>query len=529
MVPITKINGVDLTASVMWIDGGGSPPTFVEEVFPGVATATIVIWDEGCAISIARWATVEMQYSGASDHVFQGFVTHVHEDYKDYLQDSAGPIRILTLTCVDYNIVPDNCVVGWNGSWSQDGNGNWAFTDLYASTSEDFDAATAAEMVRIYTSAWGTFDTTSYVQNTSRVAPPVYYWPPSTLKQALDELAAMGGQYVNWWFDQEKAFHFGPVVASPSTAVPSTPTAIAPVAGSTGNGPGSLSRMIPESDVSYVAPYSLTDVNPDGVTSLWVNDLEIERDYTAYKDSLYSRGGRGITPKSVQPGPPPYVDGVDYGGSWWVKDNIGQWQGIIDLPGALTTTERDAIGSNALARLGAGVVRCKGTVYGYQGFHAGQAVPFTNYAAGIAGVSYPITRVHTTWLNGIALVDLEWGDAPVGTIGQRRRSQATKTPQGGMATQHVLSVDSVVPDPGKTVRVVSHAADAFGNPVATAGLTVNWSVTIYDTSGNDVTASTTDYTLIPASSVTDPTGSAYTDLTASMTKGLIYIMQADTP
>ncbi len=239
-----------------------------------------------------------------------------------------------------------------------------------------------------------------------------------------------------------------------------------------------------------------------------------------------------------------YADSI--GGSGWVDpltNDVGVLVGgtpatttvtsprqrILTANNSDSQTTRDSIGGSALNASSQAVVRGSCTIYTTTGgWVPGQGLLVTSVPAGLSGAAFMTQKTTTSFKSGVGYrqIDLEWGNAPHGSIGLRRGAQI---PAGTKARRPTLRMEVLTsnssPGPNGTVKITAQAIDQSGNPWPIVGKTVVWSLTVYDTNGNEVTPVVT-YAFNPTSSVTNVYGQAWTYLTVDSATGLSYYVKA---
>ena len=224
------------------------------------------------------------------------------------------------------------------------------------------------------------------------------------------------------------------------------------------------------------------------------------------------------------------------GATGWVNKASPTWLSrYIDLPDAQNTAQRDAKGGIALTYMGRSVVRGTADVV-YPGilYRAGMGLTVTNTPIGMSEL-YMVMRVTTTFLSGedYRRAALEWGTAPLGSIGLRRQA-ANKPPVKTGASEHRVATANTNPMPGSTITLYTQLVNAQGEPWKVAGKKVTWTVTVYDTTGADVTAASAGgangWALIPSNtSQTDAHGGTSVILQVAKTVGYRYKVNVTSP
>lgn len=248
-----------------------------------------------------------------------------------------------------------------------------------------------------------------------------------------------------------------------------------------------------------------------------------------------------IAPITTPPPPPPPpgttpTDVVGVGGTGWVNGSAPSWLSrYIDLPDAMTQADRDMKGTVALQYMSQSVVRGTADVVrpGIL-YRAGMQLTVTSTPAGLISSPQMIQRVTTTFLSGTdeRRASMEWGTAPLGSIGLRRQAQQKPQTKLG-ALQHKVSVKNTNPMPGSTITISTQLVNASGEPWRVAGKIVDWSVQVFDSKGNDVTATSqggaTGWSLAQNETQTYSDGSSSTQLTLATATGYQYFVTATSP
>lgn len=238
-----------------------------------------------------------------------------------------------------------------------------------------------------------------------------------------------------------------------------------------------------------------------------------------------------------------YADGT--GGSGWVvtTDSLGNTIGgspastsvakprqrLLTANNSDSISTRDNLGGSALQEANRSVTRGSCTIYvNFGGWLPGQGLSLTAVPAGLSSATFLTQKTTTTFLSGRGdrVVGLEFGNAPIGSIGLRRNAQI---PAGTKARRPTLRMEVLVsnstPGAGGTVRITAQAVDQSGNPWPIVDKTVTWTIQIFDTQGNEMTP-VVDYSFNPSVSTTNVYGQAWTDLTLGSQTGLSYFVTA---
>ncbi len=519
----------------------------VTETVPGTGSAHLELWDLTNQISFAELAPLWIVDDASGNNIFTGIVQKVKASI-------IATYRYWTVDAVDLNWLTDTTLVG-----VPDGS-NWEVTSTSSgpvATNVD-PAATATNPWTLLPAYWQygiAVDVTTYVDRTISVPGSIEpTFDRVTLRNAIDQLAGGAGPLVTWWLDQGSGHDFTGTVNLHWTTFASVTNVAVIGAGTIIDGWGWLNggpltmlfpygqpNAIPAGGV-YTAPYALTDTNPDHLTSWDYENFSLEVDYTGYRFSLYVRGATDYTTTvtEVSPGPPPVygIGAVETGGTGWVGvsgDGGSSWlSDFYDAPNATDHAARNAYGSRALRAMQVPIVRGTADVIGsFTGlWHAGQSLSVTSTPLGIANADFFIMSTTTTFMSGTDLrrVALQWGTAA--KLNMALRAQAKKAaqtaPQKG-ATSQLPTTSAPSVTAGQTAVISTQLVNSAGQPWPIPGKVVNWSCIVYDSTGTDVTATTT-FTLTPTSSTTDASGKASTTLTTDpAVTGVSYVVTATTP
>ncbi len=551
---------------------------------PGIATATVVLFDPTNSITIADNATVLItDPTTPTNNAFQGYV----QKRKAVL---VANYRWWELSCVDLNSWLDRKVVGApdGTQFYEDPPATFTAFDPNA-VSQATDAATVQWLFTKYAPDLPV-DTTTYVQTMTTIPAGTLRWHTVTLRSALDDLARYTGSFVRYWIDADWKFHWTNTVSSALVA---------------GQANGPLTLLMPIGNSLPAAPAQLTDGAADHTTTFNYENLSVEWDDTGWLDALYVEGGTTYTLIEYQMvtynggglyNPATQVDGVystnttavpigtqmqclrypqmmngvnryyvyssnaptnlkGYyidvskvtlgsvlanpvtGGSGWVNNATPTArEGILRDTRSLTQSTRDSLGNSTLTQTGKSVIRGSCDVNLSQGgWFPGQAIGLTNAVLGLSNAQYVIQKVTTKFLSGAGYrtLSIDWGDAPQGTIGLRRNAQQSVLAQTGgggsparrPAAKMQVTVSNAAPAASGYSRVIAQAVDWAGNPWPIHGAPVTWSVQVFDASGNDVTLNG-GFTFTAGTTTTDVNGSAWGDLQVSATNNLTYFVTA---
>lgn len=526
----------DVTNIVPFSDGpdGKQSKITIDTVVSGTGTMDMEIWDLTNQVTFAYLAPIRVVDNNTGKNLFQGYV----QKYKAIV---VATYRIWVVHCVDLNAIPDTTAVGVpNGA-------QWVITDgaqgpVGTNIDPNATSHTPADLFSAYWQYAVAIDTTTYVE--PALIPPSVPNPFDrvSLRKAMDDLAALGGPFATWWIDQDAKLHLTNFATVTSIDVLGGTAVTGVVPG----GPLTLLMPVGYPDVipgggQYVAPYVLTDDDPDFTTTWNYENFSMEVDFSGFRFSLYLRGATDYTGTiiTVLPGPPPVyaMNDIQTGGTGWVGtsgDGGPSWlSDFLDAPNANTHATRNAIGQAALRFMQVPLVRGEADVLGAGlAFMAGQLLTITNHVLNLSLAQFFIMRSRITFHSGTdqRRCALQWGTAAKMNMALRAQAQKTATPpppKGATINSPAAGASSV--SAGASVVVGTQLMNSQGQPWAIAGKTVNWSCQVVDDTGLDVTGTTT-FTLNPTSSTTDASGKASTTLTTDATKtGVNYLVTATTP
>jgi hypothetical protein len=225
----------------------------------------------------------------------------------------------------------------------------------------------------------------------------------------------------------------------------------------------------------------------------------------------------------------------EIGGSGWADDLSPTTTTVAQPRQRLLTSNvsdsqgvRDSIGSVAIQMSSQAVIRGSCAIYvDFGGWLPGQTITVVSVPIALNG-DFLIQKVTTEFLSGRGdrKITLEWGNAPIGTIGLRRGAQV---PPGTIprrpAQRMLVTVSNSAPGAGGTLRVYAQAVDMSGNPWPISGKTVIWSFRAYDETANEVTA-VANVAFSPTTSTTNIKGEAWTDVTLDTLDSTTYYFSA---
>jgi hypothetical protein len=359
------IGGTDRTQVIPFSDGPNGQNSWIQvtETVPGSATATMKIYDLTNSVTINRLDTIVVYDTTNSRNVFQGSV-------QKRKIDVVATYRIWTLSCVDLNSILDTTLVGTpdGSSWVFDASGSYTCVDPSAYVNGGSDAANVQRLFAAYWKYGVAINTTTYVETTNPSIgfPDGVTWSRRTLRQALDDVAALSGPFVFYWIDADAYLHW---TTKPQTGAPSGGTSwqggTAPYTYTKGN----LLMLFPQ--VSYTingsgaqpavppAPYNISD-SPDGVTSISYENFSVEYDDSGAALSLYSNGATSYTATPTPPNPPQGVIATNPPGS-----NLPDEPGVSSYGYYTSSLSGDVVvypvDNNGVVESGAGITVSSGT------------------------------------------------------------------------------------------------------------------------------------------------------------------------
>jgi hypothetical protein len=139
------------------------------------------------------------------------------------------------------------------------------------------------------------------------------------------------------------------------------------------------------------APYAITDVSPDGVTSIAAESLTYETDSAERVNSVYVKGSSPANSLFVR----------DHAN---IKKTGRELMAVLDRSTSATSVNKARRAGRAyLASTRESVVRGRFTVTGFNGFKRRQLVTITDSRVGLSAVPYIIHGVRTRFLRGDGL------------------------------------------------------------------------------------------------------------------------------
>jgi hypothetical protein len=308
-------------------------------------------------------------------------------------------------------------------------------------------------------------------------------WSGSDLDGAMNDLCAIGSAAAAWWLANDSPNPQS--IVAPNLALHVALLTL-PDEGDAGD---DLGAGLPSADQpTNVAPYAISDV-PDWVTSIMpVSAPEIAVDHGQRVDGSYVRGATGNT-LDILPAPEgwpvPFQVGLEHeGGTGWVGSPGGIWgEAYVDAPAAISKAQRDAFGGAYLGAYGGPSITGTIPVVGYDGWHKGQAVQFTDTGLGFSARWLMIHSVSITANDpqGEALsYGLSVGDAMTAALGYALRKQrlADQRKEIAPASQFIPYMGDLQPEPGGTLVVRMQLASDSGSVRKVAGVGARWSLLI---------------------------------------------------
>lgn len=340
----------------------------------------------------------------------------------------------------------------------------------------------------------------------------------TTLRGAVDLLAAMADVNVQDWIDPDKKWHHQAIPAWPDLIDNDDPT-----------------------DLDD-APYGIVDLadNPDGTTEIGHAGITITVDGQTMPEQLYAQGATGYVYD------PNVSVTVVVGGSGYLDDGIAdpaKRQAYLPIPDAWEQTRRDAVLIAAMTRAVRAALRATVWVTGWRdpatgwesrdGWRVGQRLPVSETALQRLPVSmrpggrFVIQRVAWSLIprgNDIPAhlrYGLDIGDGAIARISQRQRNQI-EAPRGPAAQKPVVEwvVDALDLKPlaaDESLDLVFYPRNGKGEAWAPPGMPVEFHVEARDadpaspTYGDIVLA---QGSFSPGTTTTDEDGRARTTFTA---------------
>jgi hypothetical protein len=395
-----------------------------------------------------------------------------------------------TLQAVGWEFLVPKRLVGTPYTWSVPPEDEWGDV-LPTPTWVDgraIGSATPGSIAALWAAYWNSpspLDLTTFVADLLPAGAPVdqITWSGSDLDGAMNDLCALGSAAAAWWLANDSPDP--QTIVAPNLALHVALLTL-PDEGDTGD---DLGAGLPSADQpTNVAPYAISDT-PDWVTSIMpVSAPEIAVDNGQRVDATYVRGATGnVLPIIAAPAGWPIgfqtLPEIE-GGTGWVGSSGGIWgEAYVDAPAAISRAQRDAFGSAYLGAHGGPSITGTISIVGYDGWHKGQAVPFTDAGLGFSARWLMIHSVSITANDpqGEALsYGLSVGDAMTAAIGYALRKQrlAEQRKPISPASQFIPYMGDLQPAPGDTLVVRMQLASDSGSVRKVAGVGARWSLII---------------------------------------------------
>ena len=469
---------------------------------------------------IDNYIYVVVRKNGASPPLFSGLVTKL-------LRRNQKRAVLYVLQAVGWEARVPKCLVGTPYAWSVPPEDEWGDalpTPIWVDP-RAIGSATPGSIAALWTAYWKiwTVDLTTFVDAILPAGAPAdqITWSGSDLDGAMNDLCALGSAAAGWWLANDSPDP--QTVVAPNLALHVALLTL-PDEGDTGD---DLGAGLPSADQpTNVAPYAISDV-PDWVTSIMPDVApEIEVDHGQRVQGTYVRGATGnILPIIAAPSsfPLPYqtLPEVEGGTGWVGAMDGGIWgAAYVDAPAAISKAQRDAFGSANLRAYGGPSIQGTLRTTGYDGWHKGQAVQFTDAGLGFSARWLMIHSVGVTANDpkGEALsYSLAVGDALTAALGYALRKQrlADQRKPIDPVTQFVPYMGDLQPDPGGTLDVRMQAATASGSQRKVAGIGVTWALLINGEWAADPFDASGLYWLSDATTVTNEIGQVTAKMHAS--------------
>lgn len=497
-----NVNGIDVTPPGADVDDAAEWDVSWEERVDGVGTATATIQDRTGSKHYGRARDeVEMLVNGT--RVFHGEITRSTIELPPGRRFPRWKI-----TMSDFNTVPDLRLVGVpdgrhfiSGDGGTEGpppTGTWDPIDLDAHC-EATDQATVQALFDAYARLPDTtaFDTATFVKRyinanvlQDKHEKPILTWTHTTLRGALDELAAMAGFPIFWWIDPDDAVHW--INFRDFTLGATRPS------------------LGPRHDPANNASAFVTNSNPNGSTSVGGRGLSVEFDATNMPEQCYVVGVTDY----VFNGP----HDVTLQGTGFEQHDIrdtSKRQILVDGQ-ALTQAQKNSI-AKAYLQFGArsrvkGRVTVGSSTEAVDGWRCGQSLKVIDarLPSGVNGKTFPIQRVAGSLSagNDFRVYTLEFGDAPIGRFGQKYKSAPQRIATARLpGREHKIYFPTHHLRPSSSYVLTAQMVDRSAKPVRQSGVPVKWSLRVLDAAGT----LTDTGSITPIDSVTGDTTTNVTD------------------
>lgn len=495
------VNGSDITYSVP-LDS-----LTTDEAMGTLSTGSATLLDDPSdpllgGLTDLEWAPVYVTDEDTSTVVFRGVLTN-------WDVTLASPsLRRVQLRFADPTIAMDHVYLGmvsghYYGSWTYGAEPvpidpdfyAWGFADVCAYAGIDVDTVVDPP------SPWPDIAPAGF---------PPGLWDRTSVRQAVEFMAGLcGDPVVSYWFDHE----------SGNLQVVTLPDPEA------GTAPINFSQD--PDDAMWVAAENVSVAHDASgfAESAYVNGATTFRSELLWDPAVFPDGDfvwtvivgasgyhtlGGTTYENRQPGPMLMIDSgaVDWETSYAAADRALARSTKALIRGSLTRTGSEYAPSADPGRL-----------------KVGQAIGVDFPILGLPVAYYYVQRLSRRWLAGDGLhqTTVEFGDAPLARLTQRKQPTAAKAPTGA-ADPEVIAAQDVSLGPSASTTVTAQLKNLAGQPVATAGIAVHFDLRVKDAANVVVYDSasgygSTDWTLDPSDTKSDTLGQATTTVTAGATPG----------
>ena len=496
------INYIDVTPVAEW------DATWEERADGSPGQMTVTLQDRGNINTYGARERITLKILGAI--AFDGEIVSAQLDLPPGV-----PWRRWKITATDWNTVLDLRLVNVPAGYmwtSVDGGKTFLNVDPNAQVAGN-DKLTVRDFMAYYaTQPDGTpFNANTFVF--SYIPNGIIYnslgqpnWEPNlreTLKSAFDGLRGLASIPIYFWIDPDSRLHW---VALPDLATP------------TNNPP---------------APAAITDVSPDGTTTVGGRGLTIHYDGTYMPQAIHITGVTDFD----------YNNGAGYlvNGTGWANEVSGQSLRQISVDAQATSkAQRDSVGGayaayGQRARVRGSVTVGKpltsSVIEKVDGWRCGQMLQITDarLPPGISGKLWPILAVRGKLWSTINVREytLEFGDAPSQHFSAKYRTSpaAIQSPRQPSHTHQIFFPNSN-PLPSSSQVLVSQMVDASKKPVRGKGVPVFWKVMATDSAGVVVPGQGSVSAIVAS---TDANGQTTATFTTGATAGLDYTVTATTP
>jgi hypothetical protein len=271
------LNGVEVGDEMEW-------DLQTEELLGGPGRQTLTIQDPGYAINPQTNWDIKAVVASNGWVLYRGYILNAKLDLPP-----GRDIPKWMIDCTDYNAMLDQRLLGAPDGTviSDQGQGHYVFVDPFANTLATDKVTVQAWFDHYFRVGTEAADTSTFVSEYLPAGSfsPIY-WTFTTLKKALDDLAAVCGANLQWWLDPDLAVHWASVPAwydlLQNILDPNAP----------------LARLFPQalSSVLGSAPRDINDdLPPDGATYIGCRGLTFTFDGALQPEQVYVKGGTGYT------------------------------------------------------------------------------------------------------------------------------------------------------------------------------------------------------------------------------------------